>query len=351
MSIQVMAAVFQCCDKSLTAPRRMILTVLANFASDDAECWPSQKRISQQGGCSERNVRDHLKWLEINGYIKRSTKRFGQGRGSKTSFRINLKKLKAGVQGSPKTSGEVFRPAKSAGEKEATFDGGIPPMGEHEPANSAGVNNELRPAESVTFDGGIPPVMNRQEPSIPSYEGIYLPENGISPDQEVFELKPTAETKSPKPPKPKSKSKFQAIPPQVVEMAIDLYRQSASRHGWPASNRRTSDARRKLISARLRECENDQDRLHEWKAALARAERSLFLTGRATGSTPMDLGWMSGPQNYEKILEGKYDDKSPARPNIDQRAARGPSGSQAIGESRAGSLTAHLMRIHGEAQA
>ena len=132
MSIQVIAAVLDCRDKELTSSRRMVLVSLANYAGDDGHSWPSQERIAAEAGCGVRSVKDHLKWLDENGFIERKTKRLGQGNGSRTSYYISLERLR--------------RTTTDRGEQ------------------IAGAN--IARAKYVDSRCSIPPFTNRQEPSI-----------------------------------------------------------------------------------------------------------------------------------------------------------------------------------------
>lgn len=133
MSIHVISAVLNCRDPELTSSRRMVLVSLANYAGEDGHAWPSQKLVSEESGCGIRSLKDHLKWLEQNGFIRRDTKNLGQGKGSRTSYHVDLKRL--------------ARISADAG------------------AQIAGANNAR--AKSVSLGGGIPHLTNRQEPSIP----------------------------------------------------------------------------------------------------------------------------------------------------------------------------------------
>lgn len=132
MSIHAISAVLSCRDSELTSSRRMVLVCLANYAGDDGHAWPSQKLLSDESGCGLRSLKDHLKWLEVNGFIRRDTKNLGQGKGSRTSYYLDLKRL--------------TRTAKDAG------------------AQIAGANNAR--AKNSTYEGSIPHLTNRQEPSI-----------------------------------------------------------------------------------------------------------------------------------------------------------------------------------------
>jgi hypothetical protein len=132
MSIQVISAVLNCRDPELTSSRRMVLVSLANYAGEDGHAWPSQKLVSEESGCGIRSLKDHLKWLEENGFIRRDTKNLGQGKGSRTSYYVDLKRL---ARTPPDANAQI-----------------------------AGANNAR--ANSVSLGGGIPHFTNRQEPSL-----------------------------------------------------------------------------------------------------------------------------------------------------------------------------------------
>ncbi len=133
MSVHVISAVLNCRNAELSCARRMVLVVLADHASgEDARCWPSQQLVADEAGCGIRTVKSHIKWLEDNGYIIRTTKKLGQGNGSRTSYKICLSRLQ---------SDTIDRGAENAG------------------ANIARAN-------SCTLRGEKPPITNRQEPSI-----------------------------------------------------------------------------------------------------------------------------------------------------------------------------------------
>ena len=149
MSVHVISAVLNCRDAQLTSSRRMVLVCLANYAGDDGHAWPSQQKIADESGCGIRSVKDHIKWLDNNGFITRKTKKLGQGNGSRTSYHISVQKL-----------------------GESTIDRG---------AESAGANNAR--AKSVSPECSILPLTNRQEPSIDNTSVLSCaPENSAAPE-------------------------------------------------------------------------------------------------------------------------------------------------------------------------
>jgi len=114
VSVQYIGAVLDCVDPELSTSRRMILVVLANFASDDGHSWPSQDLIAQQAGCKVRSAREHIKWLSDNGFLTRHTKNLGQGKGSRTSYKIHRKRLEQTPTDKPGHAEAEFAPAKFA---------------------------------------------------------------------------------------------------------------------------------------------------------------------------------------------------------------------------------------------
>jgi len=74
-----------------------------------------------------------------------------------------------------------------------------------------------------------------------------------------------------------------------------------------------SDTRKKYIRARWKE----YPELQFWEQFFKRVEASDFLTGRADygNRKPFiaDFEWLVRPSNFLKVLEGKYDNRSPTK--------------------------------------
>ena len=128
MSIQHVASVLDARDDRLTGSRKLVLITLANRTNEHGKCWPSQELLAGECGISVRAISDHLKALESDGFIKRSTQHLGKGNGSRTTYTLHLEKLKVAP--------------------EETADA------------------EVAPANSVGCTGSTPRVTNLQEPSL-----------------------------------------------------------------------------------------------------------------------------------------------------------------------------------------
>lgn len=58
---------------------KLVLIALADFANENNECWPSQKRLASRAECSIDTVQRSLKKLETDGFISsvRQTQKHG----------------------------------------------------------------------------------------------------------------------------------------------------------------------------------------------------------------------------------------------------------------------------------
>lgn len=63
--------------------RKLVLIGLAQFTNEEHQAWPSQKTLAKRTEQSERTVREHLTWLEENGFI--SSEKRSKPDGKKTS--------------------------------------------------------------------------------------------------------------------------------------------------------------------------------------------------------------------------------------------------------------------------
>lgn len=77
-----------CALRGLKPLDKYLLMTLANYADADGSCFPSQSRLADDTGLSERSVRSHLDALEEQGLIVRTARR--RADGSRASDRIIL---------------------------------------------------------------------------------------------------------------------------------------------------------------------------------------------------------------------------------------------------------------------
>lgn len=260
MSIKVMNAVFECRHKELEPVRRMILIALADYACDDGVAWPSQERIAAKSGCSVRTAQRHIQWLENAGYIVRSTIRLGQGKGSKTTYKVIYKTLVA-----DKFAGANLSATNSLEATDRANRGDTP---------------------DVSLTTNEPPIDNSNELSLCNSQ-----KNSFS---EVGEIKA-------KPSRAKSKS---SLPISVIESAFIAFAKNAEKVGWVKPTKLT-DARTKLIRRALGDLDDGINcPLQGWQAALDKAA---------------GIGWMRSSYKLKiekfcerdfaiQILEGARDD-------------------------------------------
>lgn len=86
MSFEALAWAWK--QKTGSAGRKAVLSALAQFADEHGNCYPSQDHIAEYTEQSSRTVREHMAWLEENGFLTRR----GRCRkdGTRTSDEITL---------------------------------------------------------------------------------------------------------------------------------------------------------------------------------------------------------------------------------------------------------------------
>lgn len=67
MSIRIMSAVFE--SKTLGPTERLVMLALADHADDSGRCYPSNSRLCERTGLSERAVRQNVRALEAGGFL------------------------------------------------------------------------------------------------------------------------------------------------------------------------------------------------------------------------------------------------------------------------------------------
>ena len=95
MSIHILSKVWKW--KAPDVHTKIVMLKLADNANDEAESWPSLKRIAAEGCLSRATVCDRLNWLEAQGIISRRPggPRPGRLYGETTKYRIHCGKLPA----------------------------------------------------------------------------------------------------------------------------------------------------------------------------------------------------------------------------------------------------------------
>lgn len=84
MSFQLVAAAWGSDIKSPGC--KLVLMGLASYCDEAGYCYPRQSTLAERTGQGLRTVRDHIAWLESNGYIERSHRNTTSGRRSDEYF-------------------------------------------------------------------------------------------------------------------------------------------------------------------------------------------------------------------------------------------------------------------------
>lgn len=103
-----------------------------------------------------------------------------------------------------------------------------------------------------------------------------------------------------------------------VLLALNEYNSAADRQGWPKVQSFTSE-RRKLLASRLR----DAGGLRGWSDALAKAEASDFICGRASRSwAGFSFDGLVSKSKFTRLMEGNYDNRNQNNSPESSAAAR-----------------------------
>lgn len=106
-----------------------------------------------------------------------------------------------------------------------------------------------------------------------------------------------------------------AVEASEAATAFEAYQTHAEQNGWPNPQFMNS-TRRYKIDQRLRECGG----MDGWKAALGAAVSAEFLKGKQW----FDLDWMLVPENFTRLMEGRYAERHASQANTSGlRAALG----------------------------
>lgn len=80
-------------DEIETSGAKFVLVVLANYANEDGEAYPSRETIGRLTSMSVRAVQNHLNWLVENGYLARKSRR-----QTDQQFKTNLYQLRPSAE-------------------------------------------------------------------------------------------------------------------------------------------------------------------------------------------------------------------------------------------------------------
>lgn len=101
-----------------------------------------------------------------------------------------------------------------------------------------------------------------------------------------------------------------SISPVETQMAISIYNELARTIGLPLCQRISPD-REKRLRARLSEIGG----LDGWKAAMEKLSKSSFLTGGGERGWKADIDFILQQRSFTKLMEGSYDERTPAEKN------------------------------------
>lgn len=102
-----------------------------------------------------------------------------------------------------------------------------------------------------------------------------------------------------------------ALLPEVadpIEQAVDAYNTAAQAVGWSVVQR-INPHRRSALKARLKDCGG----IEGWRAAMAKAVDSPFLTGDNDRGWKADFDFFIQSKSFTKLMEGGYDRRASSR--------------------------------------
>lgn len=240
------------------ANAKLVLLALADIANHDGLCWPSMKTICRMCGLTENTARVHLAKLEELGILKIEPRTTESGRSTSNLFRILLSALPT--------------PQNPEGPK---IWGGEPP------AFGRGTPQDLGGGPPGIWD----PQNRHSEPSTGTTKGTDIePELGLPDSKPIF---PAA-----------------ALVESWNRLCVSLTAITSIRGD-----------RAKQAAARWKECKGD---LLTWEEVCKRLEASDFATGRRGGTDgrtwKATFDWFVSPGNFDKVREGKYDNRPTETP-------------------------------------
>ena len=167
MSIAAMSCAMALRD--VKPSEKLLLLALSNYADDNMQCWPSQKRLSEDTCLSLRSIRNLLASLVAGGMISKAERQRQDGSRSTDIITLHFAGRVGATTAAP--------PATTAGGTRQPLPGG--------PATTAGLttfepspNHQDEPLTPITPNGVIPPLEKN------TAHGSRLPEGWTVPDPE-----------------------------------------------------------------------------------------------------------------------------------------------------------------------
>lgn len=159
MSARLMGMAFK---TGIPRGQRFVLVKLCDCANDEGLCYPSQETLAEDTGFATTAVRQHIKWLKENNFIKSARRQSGRERKSDI-YRINVALLEKCYAEAAKR--KAVRQAKMW-EEPSDFEPSDFEPSDYEPSDFDAKNHQILSDEPSDFDGSL-----YEEPSVePSVE-------------------------------------------------------------------------------------------------------------------------------------------------------------------------------------
>lgn len=252
--------------KGISPTQKLVLLSLADRAGEDHTCWPSMKRISDDCCLSKSSVKRAINQLCEIGILRRENR--VQGKANLSSVYQII-----GVQD---------RHDNSSG-------GGVTVnlgWGHSEPRGGVTVNPKLI-SKNLSIES-----MSSKPEDFDQHGGKM---NGAQ--AELFSASEPSEPQG-------------TEEPEDWQTAYDEFTELAKQLKLPVP-RKLTDTRKASLKRRLKE-----DGLDGWRQVLTKIRQSDFLSGRKKSEKSdweLNVDWLLKPANFNKILEGNYDNKKPVR--------------------------------------
>ncbi len=159
--------------------QRFVLVKLCDCANDEGLCYPSQETLAEDTGFAATAVRQHIKWLKENNFIKSARRQSGRERKSDI-YRINVALLeKCYAEAAKRKAVQQAKMWEEPSDYEPS---------DYEPSDFDAKNHQIPCDEPSDFDGSL-----YEEPSVePSVEPSELNARAARVSAEPHPAKPQA---------------------------------------------------------------------------------------------------------------------------------------------------------------